>query len=336
MKLSDLDDEISFCTYTPDDHTGFVECINDFYCGGYPYDRYLTSEYLNRKTGDGSMIVTLAKNKDGRIVGTSAAQKLKGVFDGSILLMLRSVLTEYRGKGVASKQEDYLLDQVKKYYGDSLSLYADVMTHNDISQKTLTRQGFVLCGLRMMLYKSEIMVPKLNYPKGTKMSQAVYCKAINHKDVSLFAPEKHKELIKSIYEKLGVPCSFSEYADIPDDLRRIGMYNISEKPKHSSAEFYIERPAEDFDMVFMPKIKEYLKNGSTCVAYINACFSEGLAVYEKLQKIGFYFTGIKPLSLNGEYIIMSQSDNCSVDHKSTVLYENQFDLINYIFGGNNQ
>ncbi len=334
MKYEDLKDEISFFEYTPADHAGFVDCINDFYRGGYPYAKYLEADYLNRKTANGSMIVTVAKNKEGRIIGTSAAQKLTGVFGGSVLLLLRCVLSEYQGKGIASKQEEFLFNLIEKRYGDALSFYADVMTHNNASQKTLTRQGFTLCGLRMMLYKSEIMVPKLNFPAGTKMSQAVYCKAIKSKDVKLFVPEEHKKIIKSVYEKMGVSCEITENGENAEFADKKGKYSVSKKAEHFSAELYIEHPAKDFKEAFLPTVKQYLNNGYTCVAYINAQYGESLSVYEMLKEIGFYFTGIKPLSENGEYLIMSHTKNCSCDIKNIALYEKQFDFLNYIFGGN--
>lgn len=328
------EEEISFFEYTPEDHKGFVDCINDFYRGGYPYTRYLDADYLARKTADGSMIVTVAKNREGRVIGTSAAQRLKGVFEGSVLLLLRCVVTEYQGKGIASKQEYFLFDLINKRYGDALSYYADVMTHNNASQKTLTRHGYVLCGLRLMLYKSEIMVPRIEYPAGTKMSQAVYCKAISKKDVSLYAPPEHREVIESIYKNLGVSCKILDASKSDGSACEKGYYNISEKPKHFSSELYIERPAKDFDTEFLPTVREYLKKGFTCVAYINAVHREGLTVYEKLKKEGFFFTGIKPLSADGEYIIMSQTDNSDCRLDNIVLYEKQFDFINYITGGN--
>lgn len=323
---------VTFSEYSSDDYDGFVNCIDGFYHGGYPYKQYLDKEYLDKKTKDGSMIVTIAKNASGKIVGTSAAQKLDGVFSGSVLLLLRCVDKSCRGIGIGSRQELYLFELISKKFGDALSLYADVMTHDAISQGTLCRRGFSLCGIRMMLYKNEIMVPALRFPENTKMSQAIYCKAVGKKDIKINVPDELECFIKSIYDDLRVNADFAKKLGKTAEK---GVYDWSDKPTHSSAEFYIVVSGKDFEKEFLPLIESKISEGYTAVAYINAEKSGAVDVYEKLKENGFYFSGIKPLSENGEYIVMSHSKACKNVFENIILPAEKEYFLEKIIGGMN-
>ncbi len=297
---------VTFSLYTNEDYEGFFVCINDFYKGGYPYKEYLDRDNLRNLTEKKDIIITLAKDSLGRIVGTSSALRMNGRFEGSVLLLLRCVLHEMRGMGIGTKQEDFLLEQIQKNWPETLSLYADVMTHNAVSQTTMVHKGFVFCGLRMTLYKNEIIAPYLKYENNTKMSQAIYCKNNSDiKSISLFAPKEHHKVLKEIYDSLGVSLNFHT-----DDTPEGGecIYKTEKNELHKSVQIFVDRHGDTKKLT--EEIEKIILSGYTAAAYVNMSLVGYTKTYKALKKYGFYFSGVKPLSKKGEYSVLSNSDGC--------------------------
>ncbi len=298
---------VQFSLYQDEDYEGFLSCINDFYKGGYPYKAYLDRKNLRRLLNAGDIVITLARDETGRIVGTSSALRMRGRFAGSVLLLLRCIVKEMRGKGIGSRQELFLLEQIRRCFPDTLSLYADVMTHDAVSQTTMLHQGFVFCGLRMCLYKSEIIVPSLKYKDGTKMTQAIYCKSNGFLEKrTLFAPEECRDALKSVYESLGVSMDFC--AD--DVVSCVGesVFQLEINELHKSAELFIDRHGAVNNLT--EKLRALISSGYTVVAYINMSLNGCIQAYHSLKTLGFCFSGVKPLSEPGEYLVLSHTRQC--------------------------
>lgn len=330
LQFNDRENGISFREYLPEDYEPFLACINDFYRGGYPYKEYLDPDYLAKETRSGNMIVTVAVTEGGKIVGTSAAQRASGAFYGSVLLLLRCVLSEYRGKGIGSRQEYYLFDLISKRFADAISLYADVMTHDAASQKTLVKNGFTLCGLRMMLYKNDVIVPALGFPAGTKMTQAIYCKAMRAADVSLCKIPEHLEAVRAIYESLGVGYGFVEDGGVRTDSSQFSYQTVE---IHKKTEFTVDTVGKDFDDTLIKCVKEKLRGGQTLVAYINLCRDGCGEAVRKLKAEGFFFSGMKPLSASGEYLVMSHIKNCVSSFDIIKVPEDKQKFLDDVIGG---
>lgn len=182
--------EVCFRPYAKGDNASFCRCIDDFYGGGYPYKEYLNEQFLLQKIATGDMTVLCGTTKNEEIVSTSALC-ISPEFQGSALLMLRVVKKAYRDMGVGTAQEEYLF-RFAEEQETIRSLYADVMTHNCISQRSLFKRGFVYCGIRMMLYRNSVMVPHLGLAEYGKVSQAVMCRNVCVRSVGkLHCPAAH-------------------------------------------------------------------------------------------------------------------------------------------------
>lgn len=323
-------EDIHFRPYRDADYPGFLDCINDFYNNGYPYPDVLVREKIARRLQNKELILTVAVTPDGSIVGTVGARIPHGDFEGGILLILRTVRSGYRGQGIASAQLEDLLARVAQTFTGSKCYYADVMTHDIISQCSLHDRGYTFCGLRLMAYRNEIIVPKLAFRKGTKMSQAVYCKAIDRSPVTLFAPKEHRALIGRIYAELGVKASFAEPAPAPYDGET--AYTLESDERNAFTECVIRRAGKDLPAL-TERLSAIIRSGHTMVAYVNMKDAAATDVYTALCEEGFYFSGISPLFVNGEYLILSHTENCLESFEDIGIYGNKNEVIDYILGG---
>lgn len=322
--------DITIRPYENRDFQEFSECLFGFYGSGYPYREYLNPDYLNRITTSGELILTVAVLPDGKIIGTVGAQYMHGAFEGSVLLLLRNIKTEYRGMGISSYQLNDLLNRVSVSFPNAVSMYADVMTHDTISQNSLVHRGYTLTALRLMVYKNKIIVPHLNYPEHTKMTQAVYCKSLlSGGNVTLYAPDELQKVIRQIYSGLNIDVRFADEGSTIEAEQTLSEIHFNEI--HAHTEIIISKPGNNLDL----EIKNVLKQHNayedlTATVYLNMNEQGSKAAYEILKHNGFYFSGIKPLSKAGEYIILSKTDRCRENFSDICLPENEIQFKNYI------
>lgn len=314
--------------YQRRDNPGLQQCVKAFYGGGYPYPEFLDAEELDRRIAAGDLILTVAVTPEDKVVGTVAAERQHGAFENTVVLKLRNVLPECRGSGIASAQLKDLLERIAKQFPDALSIYADVMTHDAVSQSSLIHKGYALCGLRLMVYTSRVMVPFLGFPAHTKMTQAIYCRRLREHSVSVFAPAEHRGKLAELYTALGAPCTFLEGGGMTagkSDLQ------ITVTPRFSKAEIILRQAGDDLD----GRLKEFLEGKSawedfTCVAYLNMKDPGCPAAYEIFRNNGFYFSGILPLTEAGEYLLLSKTDRCLENFELIALGDGGEDFISYI------
>ena len=323
----DADGEnITLCEYSPEDFDSFYACFNGFFQDGYPYTDYLQKDTLHQMLGEGDLIVLLAKNSKGEVVGTTAAQCVHGRNGSSVFLTLRRVADGYKMRGIATVQETYLLELIKERFPDALSINAEVVTHRDHSQVTLMHRGFVLCGLCLTLYHSKVLMPKLEFMPNSRMTLAVYEQPISPHPVNIYAPPEHREFIENIYREIGVECTVRENDTAPCEST---VYHIDRYDAHQAAELFIDRcglPNEEMER----DIRTLLDEGYTIVAFVDLCQNGSLKQYETLRRLNFCFSGLKPCVAIGELMILSNTENYFGDFTDIVLPPEKQSMLKYI------
>lgn len=319
---------VCFRLFRQGDGEEFCRCIQDFYGGGYPYKEYLDEEFLLEKCAAGKMTVLCGVTPDGEIVSTSAVRKDEE-FGGSALLMLRVVKKAYRGMGIGKAQEERLFCYAEGQE-KICSLYADVMTHDRISQGSLARRGFVYCGIRLMLYRNPVMVPGLALPKEGKMSQAVMCRGkCREFGKVLYCPAEHIKEVQRIYRELGVDCRVDKTARLPKSATT--KMSWKEETEHRSYIWKVQKIGTDFSDLLSVRMEriENLKD-ATVLCYLNICDLSAVYGYGILRSAGFFFTGLKPLQMQEEYMLMAYIGGQEIRYEDIHLHEGGERLLSYI------
>lgn len=286
--------DISFRPFQPGDERGFRECIEDFYGDGYPSKEYFEPGYLAEKCASGDMLVLCGVTGEGEIVNTCAI-RYDGEFPGSGLMLLRVVKKKCRGMGVGREQERVQLECAARRGG--ASLYADVMTHDCVSQHGLWTNGFVLTGLRPVLYRASEMVPGREWPEGARLSQAVMCRAGSARAAELYCPPEHTEAVGRIYSLLGVEPKFRD--GTPGTAPGRSQIRESVDAGHGSRVWIIGQPGADLGER-LGQVKE-----QAFLCYLNLCAPGAAEAYAAFKSRGFVFAGMKPLNGNGEFMLLA-------------------------------
>lgn len=319
---------ICFRPFARGDGAAFCQCIDDFYSGGYPYKDYLDEEFLLEKIAAGDMAVLCGTTPDGEIISTSALC-MRPEFKGSALLMLRVVKKAYRDMGIGKAQEDYLF-RLAEEQDTICSLYADVMTHNSISQKGLVKRGFVYCGIRLMLYRNPVMVPGLGLAEDGKVSQAVMCRSVcAHPVAKLHCPAIHENAVRRIYSELGIVCQPDTKKTLPAHEKTLASWHTEEV--HHSVILIVHTVGKDFPDILSEKLKQLRQwENATVLCYLNLCDTAAVSAYSILESEGFFFTGIKPLQEKEEYMILAYVGSQTIRYEDICLHDSAKPLLSYI------
>ncbi len=321
-------ENIRFREFDKADRDKFISCIKDIYGSGYPYRKFLDGDYLYSQSVKGNMIIICGETPVGEIVSTSVANFITP-FQKSAILMLRVVKKEYQNLGIGNAQQDCLfskLNNIEHLY----SIYADVMTHNTTSQHSLLRENFVYTGFRLHLYYNSIMLPDYPFAKKYKLSQAVMCKPIKCRSVGeIFCPDEHSRLVRGIYKKLEVDCLISTNRQQPQTETTVLSHHNDDI--HNCSDIFIEKSGQDLDILIKNLMKSYVDICSqTYICYLNMKDKSCIWAYEVLKQNNFYFTGIKPLNENGEYMILTNSGTQNLNISEIKTEEDGEKLLKYI------
>ena len=320
---------ISFCEYTEKDFDSYRDCYNRFYKGRYPHTEYLEKSSLHTILKSGNLLLTLGKLENGTVVSVSAAKRLTGALDGIVLMFMRCVSTDFQSKHVGTNHEKYLLERIKYHFPNTPALQADAVTFDIKSQRTLLQNNFKLCGFCFMMYDSATVLPELTSRYGTRMSFAIYCNPQKTDDVIIYPPEEHKTAIVDIYKTLGIKCIIQNAIHVNDNTE----YEIIRYDEHKTAELFIKTPGNSRADEMLSVLNELIKNGYTISGEINMSHQGCTGIYRKLKEIGFYFSGIRPLSKNGQYLVVSQTQNAQCGFETVLLPDEQKKLLQYIING---
>jgi hypothetical protein len=320
--------EINFHSFDLKDTKQYIGCISDFYGDGYPYKRFLDGEYLDKLCKQGKMLVICGETSDGEIVSTSGIN-LDNDFKKSGLLMLRVVKKNFQNMGIGNKQQDFLFEQMDKL-SELCSVYADVMTHNTTSQNSLVRESFVYTGIRFMLYHNKIMIPHYPFAHEYKLSQVIMCKSVSCNSVGeIYCPTKHSLFVEDIYKKLGVTCTIKT-ALLVTTVKRSNIL-LHADDIHNHLQFIVFDVGKDFEQIVKEQLLQFNPiKGQTYICYLNMKAQGSIHAYDILSRYGFFFSGIKPLNANGEFMMLSKVTGEILNTDDIKLHKNGRYMMEYI------
>lgn len=290
--------EVRFRSLREGDEKAFQKCIESYYGDGYPYKEYIKEEYLISRIKDGRMVVMVGEDRKGEIVSITGV-RTDTAFKGSATLFLRVVSADVQKMGIASAAETELLRMVPR--DDSIcSFYADVVTQNDFSQRSLDARNYTACGFRFCLYQADVLVPKQKWKAGQRLSLVIMC----HKErdmgtLQFYCPKELRQSVGRMYDSLGVCVRFLDENEPPE--REDTVLTETFETDHDSLLWYVHQVGKDYVL----RLSE-AKDVSVFIIYINLYSPGAEEMYLKLLSENFFYSGIKPLGDGEEYLIMTR------------------------------
>lgn len=291
--------------YRVGDEQGIIGCIRDEYGNSYVKAQWYSKTAIMENAVTGRDIFIVAQLPNGEIAATTALAKIQGRNTAVYEIAAQVVKKKYRGHGIAQKIFEYSLKLLEDK--NVSAVYSQPVLFHDITQRLLCSLGFHAVGIVPNIFDLEVLHHSYDNGRNTKMPLGIQVMARRGQNAGrLYLPDRHKAFCRERYEELGAAYEIMESAvencgKMPADSR----FSYSYDRKHKYLEIGILEIGTDFDRQLELLLRTYpLKGKNTANVFINSNDRYAVGAYEKLCKKGFFFTGIKPLCGDGEYIIM--------------------------------
>lgn len=308
------------------DEEGMVACIRDEYADTYFKRDFYSPDYLAQEIRKGSMTFLVAETEEKRIIGMLL---LKDFHPEESMCEIASQIfrKEYRGYRLAEPFFSFGMDILKtRSYSAVCSL--PVLFH-DVTQRLLFRQGLRATGFFLNVFYLPRMIHSYENGRNVKHSQGVQVMAMEKRTAGeLYLPEEHREFCSHIYRTLGVTYQMGE---MKPRLRKKSDITWKENEEQFSLEIRIHEAGRD-----LRRSMELLESCFPVVGCqtINVCLNindpNAQIAYLVLKEMGYFFTGLKPLCSDREYMVLHKDGEVETSFEDYVLTGEFRELADYV------
>ena len=315
--------------YREGDEEGMIACIRDEYGDTYFKRGFYDPEFLKKEDREGIIHFLIAETEDDGIAGMLI---LKRFYPQETMCEIASQIfrKKYRGYGLAMPFFEFGMEIL--LLGDYSAAFCLPVLFHDVTQRLLYRLGLKATGLVMDVFNMDHIQHSYNNGKNVKHSQGIQVRAHKKKDAGrLFLPKEHWDFCKKIYDSLGVryQLTVEEIRDISFPLHSVISYQNDELQQ--SVEIRILQVGVDLQK-HMEQIHACypLTGRQTANVFLNINDPWAIWAYRILWLLGYFFTGLRPLCSEKEYMVMHNCGQTAPAFEDYVLSGEFSDLVEYI------
>lgn len=315
--------------YRDGDEEDMIACIRDEYGDTYFKQAFYHPEYLKRAAGEGIITFLVAETETGEIAGMMI---LKQFYPEEFMCEIASLifLKKYRGFGMAGAFLEYGMD-ILLSHSYSAAFCLPVMFHN-VVQRLLYRLGLRATGLVMNVFNMEHIKHSYSNGRNCKHSLGIQVRAAEKQDAgTLYIPKEHIPFCNSIYDSLGVKYRITERGNGKGEFQRHCGIICQNNPRQQSLEIRICHVGSDFKSQIEQIHNRYpLKEKQTANVFLNCSEPQALYAYKVLKDMGYFFTGMKPLCSNKEYMVLHHPGEVEIWFEDYAVSDEFAELITYV------
>ncbi len=311
---------ITLRKYKRGDEAAMIACIWDEYGASYFKRHFYEPEYLRQKAEDGSIQFLIAENENREIIGMMI---LKEFYPEEEMCEIASqiFMKQYRGYGLAMPFFQYGMQLLEAK--DYSAAYCLPVLFHDVTQRLLYRLGLRATGFILNVFDMDKI--RHSYPKGRnrKHSQGIQIKAEGKRYTDLlYLPMEHLEFCEEIYRNLGVSCEIATpgyaQAEHPQNEKCVIKYQNDAEQNSLTIEVY--HTGKNLGKRMEKLLEEYPLTGKqTANVFLNINDIYAVEAYEVLKEKGFFFTGLKPLCGEIEWMVLHHAGEVEIYFEDYVL-----------------
>ena len=325
---------ITLRAYRPGDEEGMIACIRDEYGGTYFKRGFYYPAYLRAEAKNGHITFLVAQTAAGEIAGMLI---LKEIAPKEDMCEIASLIfrKKYRGYGLAMPFFEYGMKILlsRNYF----AAYCLPVVFHDTTQRLLYRIGLRATGFVLNVFDMEHIVHSYKNGRNAKHSQGIQIRAVGKQNVgAVYLPSEYQDFCSKIYESLGVAYFIAK--EIKDIILVPPFCNLSYKQDElqSSLEIHIHSIGLDLlEHIAALHEKFPLKEKQTANIFLNISDRNAVWAYHTLTQMGYFFTGLKPLCSEREYMVLHNPGEVEIYFEDYVLSEEFEELLqNLLFDQN--
>lgn len=314
---------VKFRRFEQKDSKTLIDCIRDEYGDTYFRKNFYDEENL-LKTFESAGINFFVAEKSGEIAGILGYDHLKYTCE----LTTGIINKKFRGQHISKPMFEYVIAEIRKQDTLSASGYP-VLYHNTV-QKILVNLDFKPVGFLL----SDLMSANIsssyigNDLKEFKKSYGLMIMKNKFDDVrKIHLPSEQVNFAGKIYRSLGLKI------DIDTELH--GLYGMTEiEFENDSIEktctITIKNSGEDLIRKIQELHSKFDSEQQTFNIYLDISDEKSVNAYEELIKCGYFFTGLKPICSEHEFMIMHNPRKTSVDFDKFILAQDFEQIRDYV------
>lgn len=290
--------------------SGALECLNRVYGEkeNYFIPGMLEPEWMKNEVREGNLYVFTAIADNGQPAGTLSA-KTNRSRGGSIDMTSLAVVPEYNGFGLGDFLTAHVVSECEKA-GHSL-FYATIVMWHSITGKMYEDNGFVPTGFLFGFCDAGKHLAQLNLTS-EKHSVGLYIRNNQKPEgITIHVPEHIKPFAEEVYASLGVS-PLIKCGDKP--LERTSVLKYEQDEYHKTLYINIHKCADDLEQRIIPLEREHEDALQTYSAFLNLKEPGAVQGFEVLEKLGYGFSGFKPLYAGEDVAVFTKKREVVIDY----------------------
>ena len=232
---------------------------------------------------------------------------------------------EYRGHGCMKRIADFLFQCPKKKPLDGVYVYS--VTNHEFTQRGIATFGIRDCGLLLAASPETWVFKGIESDQVQRITVALSFKYLAvPPTLTLYPPARHQPIIVHLYQNIGAPNhrfltpdeGFQQH--LPEKAEILTDVLMTE----NCAEIHVVSYGDNVCHEVRKTLRELcLKNVAAIQLFLNLQDPITYFMTAEFEKMGFFFSGILPLALIGDALILQYLNNVRIDYDKIVLYTDE-------------
>ncbi len=327
--------------YQAGEEEKLIDCIRDEDKDTYIKRSLYLTERLQQEAENGKILFLVAEvlageeAAPGELAGMLILKQL--VPEEKVCEMCCLVIRKkYRGYGLAMPFLGYGLDIARD--GRYSAVYGLPALFQGTAQKLLYRLGMCATGFMFNILDREYTGHFDRENRNQKHPGVIQMMALEKKSAgTLYLPPEHRAFCRLVYDRLGVKYriySGLEHCDrqkYKGKRRAVSEIACTEDQIQSSLEICIRRVGADLEEQLAKIGEDFPLTGRyTANALVNINDKAAVYAYDQLQKMGYFFAGLKPLCGEREYIVLHNPGKTATHTEDYIVPEECAMLLLYV------
>lgn len=316
------------------DEEDMIACIRDEYGESYFKKELYDGDYIKKKAEEGSMLFLVAKTLSGE---TAGMMLLKQLYPEENMCELASQILKkkYRGYGLSMPFAKYGMEILSA--GSYYAAYSLPVLFHDISQRHVYELGLRATGFILNVFDLERISHSFENGRNEKHSQGIQVKAVKKENAgTVYIPGEHQAFCRAVYGRLGVRYKLAKEKkgigkDLPEGLPEKSMVTYKNDGAQSSLEISICAVGGDLKKRLTEIYEKYPLTGKqTANVFLNCSDRCSVYAYRILEEEGWFFTGLKPLCSDREFLVMHHKGDVEIYFDDYVVSREFKPLLEYV------
>ena len=317
---------VRFRSFRSTDAESVINLVRDEYGEKYHKRKMYDKNYIIHADEEGSLKIFLAELIDGKIIGMIGIQRNLPK-DRSCSIVSIITLKEYRKYGMFWHFARYIYSRIRKMQNVS-AIYCRMVTYHDMTQKLMERLGLKVCAFVPNLIIADKFQHSYPRDENLKNTLVIMERKIQKSDVgTIYLSNEQVDIANKIYTSLKL-----KYEINTEEAEMIGESEIEFANDDNQETCTIEIHKSGVDLV--TKIKEihsqFTGKYQTFNIFLNISDPSAIKCYNELKKLGYFFTGFKPICEDNEIMIMHNAGDVKINFDTLKLIDSFVELKNYI------